>query len=356
MRTTHLMRLTKSHTYESDNAEQAFNTFVFDEKKSPSYKSIITNNIRFNNGVFVVLDKNGEIQKEVKESLADRNYYIEKLDSDDPEGSLKMNPFFAVSNHKDLHFLFDEMLIALGSGSDPDKKAMSEYIDATANYVWSLLPKEKRSFTSFLKIMGSISIPIQDTTMFDAVFHKIEDQSQQAFIYYSQFLADSGERKMEIAKKVLDTFDKLSPEQKMLLSGTEADMDNLQSSLNYKTAFFVAEKEGERWFSNIMLVMLNQAIRDLEVHRPVLFVIDDYKADNKISVLTYWLKSAGEHRIDYLICSSDIKSFKENATDEKYMKEFVSQMFAIVLVHANEENIATLLVHTNNIAVEDEVI
>ena len=163
----------------------------------------------------------------------------------------------------------------------------------------------------------------------------MKDQESMPCKYYAQFSRTAGDRKVEIAEKLAQVFDKFTDFD--LETMNETDL-TLMDSLNFKTAVFVNVENTEQESSaRIMSILLNNLIRNSNRSKQTLFVIDNINADYCLISLPLWVKESLAYNMSYVIMCNDLASFKNQPDSERFFKNLRKTIDASVLMHHNDD-------------------
>lgn len=332
----HTIYLTKNYKLD-ENLDLPTNVFYFSENGPIVQAKWIQKTLEQNDGLFVILDKNQTILKEVEKKLIKRNYYVESIDFNSDEPSIKINPFDLVSNTSEIHFLFLNMLYIMWDNEDPDLAAMSNLLDAFASCTYFMFQnqKEKLNMITLKKMVNSVRSTCKTNDgvvmLSDAIFAQINDQDSMPCKYYAQFNKAAGERKEEIAEKLAQLFDKFTEYDLKMMAETE---DGLEDEIGFKTALFLNVEQNElEHSSKLLMTLLNYFVQNIETHPKSLFVISDLPSNNMMISLPYWMREGYENNMSFIVCTDDLASFKANAEAERFFKNLQKSISASVLMH-----------------------
>lgn len=353
---SHSMYLSKQKTVQVTDSEKSLNTFVFaDAADSRSVRGLLVRNIQANNNsIFVFSHMSEAMEKGLSKYLKKQNYCIESFDPQQTtEQNFFINPFTLVSSTRDIHFLFSSIYDALLHQGEILGRAQSALLDAYANYVFTLFPKENRTIGAFMKLVQAGVLTCNDIPMYRALFEEVEDKTSQPYVYYKQFCQAAGTQEQEIAEEVANVIARIPLSMQTFMHRTES---SVQAELAFKTAFFL---RGDAVEQKLQMILLNELVRVTENHLPTFFVVNSIDLSDKISSLPYWLSISAKSHIDYMVFSTEetLQKYNSNAAEKKYIQGLLQNFYATILIHAQtNSNVATISIPGEGFEEEQEIL
>ena len=379
----HVIYLTKEHELKNNKkGNKSLNTFVFNENGSTISSVWVKKNIENNDGSFIIMDHNNSIKNISTQILTERNYFIESVNFETEETSLRINPFDLISDPQELHSLFMNLLYIKWDKNDEDLEAMLNLIDAFTSAVYFIFMDipEKKNMRVLVKMAQSIRAKIKrkdgsSYPLYQGIFKMTGDPNWVPFKYFNKFSELAMDREEEIAKKVLKFFNSFNGTELEIMSSSD---ESLLSSFNFKTSVFInANDEYEDPKAKTILFLLMTLLQKSNDDPSLIVVCDEFDKWLDIIDANMWIKDAKTKNIDFLLLSSDLSAFKKNQQNEEFFKTMQESLTASLLIHKNPifvkyndvqpsneqeleeyrnaECVATVLIPSQKIQEEDEV-
>lgn len=355
--------LTKEYTLKGDTPKCNYNTaFVFSENGYSFINDMLNKNIELNSGSFIIMDHHNQIRSGLRKILDERNYFIEDLSYGNSENNIHINPFFAVKDKDELQTMMIEIIYALCDNEDEDLSAIVALVNALAVYVYENLPKEKRTFETFVKMIGTINMECgndeKNTPLCDAIFGELNRFRDEAGKRYKKFIKLTGARKSEVANKVFDMFNSLSDEFIATLSASDEEFNR---TLKFKTAIFInSENEEQDKLAGVYAIIMQHFLSTVEKKSDVMFIMDELPSEKIYVNLMEWLDNSRKNKVVYLVFASSLQGFAENTTTKKYFDNLKKYFYATLLTNQKDEKESVytgrLMVKKENINEDQEVI